>query len=208
MLCTEYLAGFFDGEGSIGIYPVMHHGRPGFYLRTQLVQNIGEASVALLAELTTVYGGNGPLESCSRCQRAFNWQLHGHSAARFLQAIEPSLRLKREQAEIAIAWQSQRPPIARNARGHIVFKTEPVLELDRQQVSEIVRELKRTTLSAVLARRPELRETARTLLGELPAPPSSQQSLRASASPTQLSLFHPTCTSAVQVVHTLRLSGR
>ena len=96
MLCTEYLAGFFDGEGSIGIYPVMHHGRPGFYLRTQLVQNIGEASVALLAELTTVYG----------------------------------------------------------------------------------------------------------------APPSSQQSLRASASPTQLSLFHPTCTSAVQVVHTLRLSGR
>ena len=35
MLKVEYIAGFFDGEGSIGIYKM--HGK-SYYLRTQLTQ--------------------------------------------------------------------------------------------------------------------------------------------------------------------------
>lgn len=166
MISTEYLAGFFDGEGCIGVYRGMHHGRPGFHLRTQLTQNINDESIRLLTELTVAYGGNGSVMCRSRCQRAFNWQLNGDGAARFLDAIEPHLRLKREQARIAISWQRQRPPRARNARGHIVFKTEPIAEFD-QRVSEIMRELKTASLKALLADRPELSETAHSLLPEL-----------------------------------------
>lgn len=41
----EYLAGFFDGEGSVGIYT---NGRGLFHLRTQLTQNVGKHSTRLV----------------------------------------------------------------------------------------------------------------------------------------------------------------
>lgn len=118
MLSLEYIAGFFDGEGSIGIYS--NSGRKesvGWNLRTQLVQNVSPESEAILDELVQRYGGNVTYRD--RGRRCANWQCGGQNALHFLSEILPHLVLKREQAEFAIQWQLGRPHPTRDERGRI-----------------------------------------------------------------------------------------
>lgn len=100
---AEYYAGFFDGGGSIGIY---RNGSGVWHLRTQLTQNVGPAARDLLVELRGLYGGNLSLlqEGSVRKRAAFNWQLNSATAAAFLREIRPFLRLRAEQADVAMAW--------------------------------------------------------------------------------------------------------
>ncbi len=118
MLKVEYIAGFFDGEGSIGIY---RNGRGTFHLRTQLTQNITPATEDILSELCDRFGGNLSRMRSPLYQRnaAFNWQLNGNRAAAFLREILHSLYIKRDQAEIAIAWQAQHLPPLRDKQGRM-----------------------------------------------------------------------------------------
>lgn len=116
---NSYYAGFFDGEGSIGIY---RNGRGAWHLRTQLTQNINKASASLLDEMQALFGGNLSLMRGERYRggRAYNWQLNGETAVRFLQDVLPYLRLKREQAFFAIRWHRIAQKQSRGPDGRMV----------------------------------------------------------------------------------------
>lgn len=128
MISLEYIAGFFDGEGSIGIYK---NGRGLYHLRTQLTQNANSDTTPIIEALRAQYGGNVcRLEKKSnRPKTIYNWQLNGHGALRFLRELEPHLIVKKRQATIAIEWQSKKLPTPeRDALGRI--KSLPATEED------------------------------------------------------------------------------
>lgn len=97
-----YIAGFFDGEGSVGVYK---NGKGVYHLRTQLVQNVSQASLTLLDNLIKTWGGNGSIQTTkSTGAKKFNWQLNSKKAERFLQDIRPFTRLKSEQIDMALFY--------------------------------------------------------------------------------------------------------
>lgn len=135
----EYIAGFFDGEGSIGVYP---DGRGRQHLRTQLAQNVTPASEMLFEYLQARWGGNLGRDH-NRIGTCFNWQLNSDGAARFLSSIRPLLILKKQQAVIASLWYSFRPPAERNEKGHFIKSR---YEMD-EEVHNLLKRLKNTMAS-------------------------------------------------------------
>lgn len=140
----KYIAGFFDGEGSVGIYKNSSKKYPGFYLRTQITQNKGKEVEGLMLFLKNAYGGNLGEQKTLSSGIKYNWQLGSDSAVRFLEDIKPYLILKKKQAEIAIAWQKQRPARVRDSMGRIRLKTPANIELDTS-ISKLMKELKKGT---------------------------------------------------------------
>lgn len=140
----SYVAGFFDGEGSIGIYK---NGSGNYFLRTQMTQNINPVVTEVFTELHERWGGNLSLMRHDRYQRgtAYNWQLNGKRAADFLREVLPLLRLKREQAEVAINWIDTRPSSQRDARGRVLpaRRNHP----DDVAAEELIKALKKHTLA-------------------------------------------------------------
>jgi hypothetical protein len=116
-LDIRWIAGFFDAEGCIGIYPISRGNN--FHLRTQVTQAISRGGEEILGLLAERFGGCVPLlhNKGIRRQKAFNWQLNGDKAASFLEAIEPYLLMKQEEAALAIWWQRSRPQPKRRADG-------------------------------------------------------------------------------------------
>jgi hypothetical protein len=95
---VAYIAGLFDGEGSIGIYPCGPSGynRRGYHLFVTLTQK----DRRILDALKTTFGG-----SVQRANTCHHWRLYANDAAEFLRLLRPYLILKREQAELAVMFQ-------------------------------------------------------------------------------------------------------
>ncbi len=130
-----YVAGFFDGEGSIGIYP---DGRGRHHLRTQLAQNVTIESQELFEALCIEYGGNLSRDH-NRRGTCFNWQLNSRPAADFLALHLPYLRLKKAQARLALMWQWARPEATRSpTTGHFLSVRDPI----DAEVSALLKKLK------------------------------------------------------------------
>lgn len=119
MLSREYVAGFFDGEGCVGVY---RNTSPSlsYYLSTQLTQNRSVAANSIMKHLTETYGGNVSEQITATGRVKLNWQLAGDKAASFLEDVLPFLVLKKGQAELAVEWQRSRPKPSRDAKGRIV----------------------------------------------------------------------------------------
>lgn len=157
MLPKEYIAGFFDGEGSIGVYKAIKHGNERYSLRTQLAQNYSKLSFQIFEQLVGTYGG-----AISRQDKKMNWQLGSEAAVKFLIDIEPHLLLKKSQAQIASSWQLQRPKRFRNERGQIQLKSEVDLEFDRK-VCELMKLLKKDDIDVVMENQKSLISIVHTL---------------------------------------------
>ncbi len=135
MESLQYIAGFFDGEGSVGLYKT---GRGTYFLRVQVVQNVTRASAALFHDLRTVYGGAwSPVKG----KKAANWQLSGDNAECFLKDIQPHVRLKKDQVNLALYWLSRRQLPARDERGRMRKYVERQEDL---VVSRSLKQMKRT----------------------------------------------------------------
>jgi hypothetical protein len=156
VLSLNYIAGFYDGEGSIGIY---RNGCGTFYLRSQLTQNVGAAASGILTEVMGRWGGNISIQRTSHGEK-FNWQLNSSKARVFLSHIEPFLILKKEQAEIARLWSDVRPVFERGARGQ--FLRLPRREIDHD-VGRLMKALKHAPLETILRVQPDLGRTVETL---------------------------------------------
>lgn len=160
MLKDEWIAGFFDGEGSIGIY---RNGQRTFHLRTQITQNASAATKEVLSALQNRFGGNlaRMRGDIYRGKMAFNWQLNGNVAAAFLGVVLPHLRLKREQAEVAIAWQRQHLPPSRDERGRMTAHPKDApLDVGTEI---LLKALKRQEIDAVMAAQADLVDVVHTL---------------------------------------------
>jgi hypothetical protein len=139
MRSLEYIAGFFDGEGSIGVYA---NSNGTFFLRTQLTQNVSPESEKLLSELRDRWGGNLSRHTTTHGE-AFNWQLNSKKAGEFLRDALPHLVLKAAQAEVALLWLERRPVPTRSSKGEFTSLSASI----DADVAEFVKRLKKIGVS-------------------------------------------------------------
>lgn len=98
-----YLAGFIDGEGHIGIGLLASRNGKGRHTLTMTITN---RHVQALQEIGAIWNGN----VLGVRKRASNWSVVADlrwctdAAVRILREIQPYLRIKREQARIALEF--------------------------------------------------------------------------------------------------------
>jgi len=158
----QYIAGFFDGEGSIGIY-YRQRTKDRFHLRTQLTNNKNKDAQRLMTYLMNKFGGNLSEQITLSGRVKYNWQLNSDRAIYFLRKIEPYLIFKKDQAIIAINWQEQRPPLVRDKKGRIQTKRKRTVEFDIK-VSRLIKALKEEDLDAVMEKQKDLIDVVKELV--------------------------------------------
>lgn len=115
-----YLAGFFDGEGSVALYP---NGNGSYAVRVQITQNENPLSVELIEELKSIYGGGITHSFSTNGRPKMNWALSGAKAVVLLRDIQPLSRLKKPQIDLLLSWWDTKLPPARGPRGRMVART-------------------------------------------------------------------------------------
>ena len=153
-ITPQYIAGFFDGEGSVGLY---HNSgvNMGACLRTQLTQNKTRESTELLSYLRDRYGGNISEQVTGSGFVKYNWQLNPRGIKAFLEDIGPWLVLKQTQAQLALHWLDNRPLRRRDNHGRAL----PFTAEERQFTSNVIKLmklLKRRDLGAAVEAHPNL----------------------------------------------------
>lgn len=161
-ITLQYIAGFFDGEGSIGIY-YRQRTKDRFHLRTQLTNNKNKKAQKLMTYLMDKFGGNLSEQVTLSGNIKYNWQLNSDKAVYFLKKIESYLILKKDQATIAINWQEQRPKPIRDNRGRIQVKRRRTVDFD-VKVSRLAKALKQEDINTVIENQKDLIEVATELL--------------------------------------------
>ena len=123
-----YAAGFFDGEGCIMITNTMRKTRRAFHLRLALTST----DPWLCNYLMFQFGGRVFQHKRGKPQWAipYSWQIVSHQAAEFLKLIKPYLKLKRPQADIALAFQAKREMAAHG----IKYSDEELAVAEAQKV--------------------------------------------------------------------------
>ena len=108
-----YVAGLLDGEGSIVIgvsKPSTSRGNksPSHWLQV----GVTNTDRKLIDWLLLTFGGhisdNSHSPSRKKQRPCWAWRIMGNQAKTFLEAIHPYLRIKCEQAELAIDFQTER----------------------------------------------------------------------------------------------------
>jgi hypothetical protein len=99
--------------------------RTGRTLRVQLTQNVSAASTLSLKECQTRWAGSLCEMNRDRKRSAWNWQASATSGVKALSDIRPWLRLKADEADIALTWWGQRPLPRRGSSGrHLPFSAD------------------------------------------------------------------------------------
>lgn len=103
-LSLEYVAGFFDGEGSVSI--IRKGQRKDGKLFYGLVIQLTSSSTISVSKLQKQFGGGLYKESHKDRRRVYyKWMIEGKKAQSFLEQILPYLQMKNRQAEIGITYQ-------------------------------------------------------------------------------------------------------
>ncbi len=106
-----YMAGFFDGEGCVGIYRQKFvHRRDCYFLQV----GIGNTDKNILDLFQAKFGGSvqpGKL-NIGRTRIVFRWYVRSKKASNFLQTILPFLILKKEEASLGVKFQEECPNFA------------------------------------------------------------------------------------------------
>lgn len=102
-----YIAGFFDGEGSVTIHDNYAKSPRGKSPNHTLQVSIGNTDPRILIWLHQEYGGSlcYRKEKRKNHRKVLQWTLRTRGALVFLEAIRPFLRMKCDQIDIAIAYQ-------------------------------------------------------------------------------------------------------
>jgi hypothetical protein len=100
----SYLAGFFDGEGSIVIRANDHT----IYLQV----NVTQTDPRPLQLYVDLFGGRvSKMHDKSYWKKSYIWQISSHKAAAALEKMLPYLTVKKAQAELALEFQKLIPPV-------------------------------------------------------------------------------------------------
>ena len=105
----KYLAGFFDGEGSISIiFRQYKNGARGY----QVLVQISNTNLSILEIFKEKFGGQiRPLKKMmSQYKQAWLWRIVSRQALSFLEQIIPYLIIKTNQAILAISFQKSLRP--------------------------------------------------------------------------------------------------
>ena len=103
----SYMAGYFDGEGSIFIKLNQSNGKVNHVHVLQC--SITSNNLTSLIEFQSEFGGAivNSLSSLTG-KKQFHWLIYANKALNCLEALHPFLRGKRVEAEIAINFQKQK----------------------------------------------------------------------------------------------------
>lgn len=103
-----YFAGFFDGEGSIGIG--QHKSKSCLRGHSnELMVQVSNIWKSVIEEHKRIFGGSiVPVRDSDRTIILWRWTVGAKKAHRFLMAIYPYLDVKRSQAQIAIDFQQNK----------------------------------------------------------------------------------------------------
>lgn len=102
-VASAYMAGFFDGEGYVGI---LKRTRKGKYLEYFIQISIGQKDGKVMDWVKENFGGN--LYVIKR-DGSYYWTASNKVAYNVLKRIEPYLRYKKPQAEMAIRFFEDKP---------------------------------------------------------------------------------------------------
>lgn len=109
-ISNVYTAGFFDGEGSVSIvyyraYQKRNSTQKNYFYWNVLVR-IVNTNKQILEDLKAKYGGsiNAKKRQRELHRQCWNWVLASQRAVKFLKAIKPYTRIKREHINIALAF--------------------------------------------------------------------------------------------------------
>lgn len=138
-ISLPYLAGLFDGEGSLGLYEGKTN---NFSFRVQMVQNVTPESTVIWNYLLTEWGESLHNSLSPNGNLKMNWQLGQDRAADFLRAIRPWCIMKSSQIDVALDWLDSRPKITRDNKGRIVARSQEDLDHSREVVV-LLKSLKR-----------------------------------------------------------------
>ncbi len=155
-ITKQYIAGLFDGEGSIGIYNRKDRYN-GACLRTQLTQNKTKESFLILSFLKSKYGGNLSEQKTLSNGIKYNWQLNPKGVEKFLRDIQPYLILKNTQAQLALYWLKNRPKVKRDKGGKVVKFKGNEIEFTRKIVMSM-KALKKEDIDVVMENQRDLVE--------------------------------------------------
>lgn len=102
-----YLAAFFDGEGSVKISMKKSRERGGngfpLYTMTAIILN---SDYPILLRYQSLFSGSlVPARAASTHKPIWQWHIGGDTAQAFLKMLLPHLKIKREQAQLAIEFQ-------------------------------------------------------------------------------------------------------
>ncbi len=104
----SYLAGIFDGEGTIGIErrTPLNKRFSDQYLPYLVV---GNTSLVLMEILVDAFGGAyHPYKVIGNRKPMYRWELHSDAAIEPIRVVAPYLRMKTEQAKIVLEFVSAR----------------------------------------------------------------------------------------------------
>jgi len=153
-ISSKYIAGFFDGEGCIGIYNRKDRYN-GTCSRIQLTQNKTKESSFILKYLLKKYGGNLSEQKTLSGNIKYNWQLNPKGTENFLKEILPYLILKRKQALLILMWIKNRPKIKRGKNARVIkYSKEEILYT--QNVIKLMKKLKRGDIDMVMENQKDL----------------------------------------------------
>jgi hypothetical protein len=102
-----YVAGIVDGEGSISI---INHRRKATHKHTwELVMAVSNTQLWLIEFLHSQFGGwMDSRTHYGNRKKSWRWTMCANKASEFLELVLPYLQLKRQNAELAIAFQKRR----------------------------------------------------------------------------------------------------
>lgn len=103
----KWLAGFFDGEGSIGIY-ARNYDRTKtkkYYVLVVSIAQSGNIGEQIISELEFRYGGSSYCQEKDGIKPQWKWNISADKASKFLENIMPYLVIKKYEAELGIRFQ-------------------------------------------------------------------------------------------------------
>lgn len=109
----DYLAGFFDGEGCIRISKMFrkHYSKFGDCYDYALGTKVTNTNKIVLDKCKNLYGGFvGEVKDKrkSTYKTVYSWELKSNDAVNFLKDVLPLLIVKKQEAELAIYFQTHK----------------------------------------------------------------------------------------------------
>ncbi len=105
---VEYLAGLLDGEGSIGIRRIRSR-HTGMCTCFTLVLQMSLTHMKTVQDVHRDWGGVLYKQNGRKANHkpSLKWTVYGNKAAKVITAVQPFLRVKTEQAVVAVRFQSR-----------------------------------------------------------------------------------------------------
>lgn len=138
-----YVAGLFDGEGYIDIYKAStskNSKSPSFMLRVIISQKDG----SIMNWLETNFGGSVRMERRKE-NWIYRWDIRSQAAKRFLILIMPYLKIKTEQAKLALEFEEVKGKYLESLKGHRGFRKLTKNEIGKRiEIKNRLKNIKKT----------------------------------------------------------------